>query len=317
MKKKFPQLRQNYFFISPWFRFKMIFTDLFNKPLINLNYDQISCHNSITPSIIEQNPFFEWDFEALSYNQNITIDFIKKYKHREWDWDRLTTNPGISYNDIITNLDLPFNTELLKFNTGLSENEIKEYGYYENAYINPNVSMSFLIKHKSCINYSWFEWHEAGRKKKDVSYDLILNNPSFDWNCALENANIDPEVILSWHHISFDYEALSGNPNLRIKTVLQHININWNWDYISRNIKHVEDIEKYIELPWNWDEISLNKNITPDFVKHNSSRINFTLLSCNPLDGDYWINRVNWSNKRYQIIKYRLIVRKNLGYRSM
>lgn len=311
IKKEFPSLSVNWFLLNPWFEFKMIYEDMFRD--VTLNYNFLSLHECVTPEVVIDNPHIPWCFKALSSNPNITIDFIFKYRHREWNWDSLTMNENIRLKDIFNNEELPFNMDLISSNLSITEKEMKEYGYYENGYMNSNISMGFLLRNKDKFKYSWFKWKVAASEKKDVSYDLMFRYPRFDWNCGLGNKNFDPNMMIEWRNYNFDKEAFSYNPNIRYDTIKKYNNVRWNWKEISRNIKHIEDyVNNEDDSRWDKSQIVFNPNITLEIIRdYRKYGLNIDMVKFNCFSGDYWRNR---ENRIYNLIHYRKLKRMKNGF---
>lgn len=68
------------------------------------DWNQISCHPSMTMDIIKNNPSFPWKWEYISQNPNLTLDMIKNNKDKKWHVYWLLENNNL-------NLDLFENFE--------------------------------------------------------------------------------------------------------------------------------------------------------------------------------------------------------------
>lgn len=310
IKKELPYLNVEWFLLSPWFEFDMIYEDMFEDTPIN--YKFLSLHKSVTPEIVSDNPDIPWCFKSLSSNPNITIEFIYEYRDREWNWDSLTINENIKMKDIFNNEELPFNMGIISCNLGITEKEMLDYGFFDNGYMNDNISMEFLLLHKDIIDYSWFQWQIAASQKKDVTFELLFKYPRFDWNCGLGNKNLDPNIMIEWNGNNFDKEAFSSNPNIRYSTLKKYSNVHWDWKEISRNINHIEDyINHYKDNNWDKSQIIFNPNITISMIReYKKYDLNLDMLKFNCFSGDYWKKR---DKRIYDTIKYRKISRMKKG----
>jgi predicted transcriptional regulator len=73
---------------------------------------------------------------------------------------------------------------------------------------------------------------------------------------------------------SWNWNAISYNPNLTFDFVKAHPNRPWDWLAISRHKNITMDIiEANIEMNWNWTCIYHNPNLTFDFADKYSSKI--------------------------------------------
>jgi hypothetical protein len=103
---------------------------------------------------------------------------------------------------------------------------------------------------------------EIGIEKWD--FLAIIENPNILPDQALDCINIflnDPDVL---HGQILDYlYALSANPNLNIKFIKDHLEIDWDFKTISQNIDTKQIID-HPELPWDYNRIIENKKLTID-----------------------------------------------------
>jgi hypothetical protein len=87
-----------------------------------------------------------------------------------------------------------------------------------------------------------------------------------------------------YHEKPWDYDLLSGNPNITLRDVLNHPEKPWNWYFISKNPSITfRDVLNYPKKPWDWNNLSSNPNITfRDILNHPEKSWDWSGVSANP-----------------------------------
>lgn len=122
-------------------------------------------------------------------------------------------------------------------------------------------------------------------KNKNITWDIILQNPSFEWNDVgiSSNINITPEIVYINPDIDWSPFAISGNPNFSWKYIYNtyikpydHKKDEWflktfgykrtfiplDFSTISRSKYITIDIIDDNNYSWYYDELAINPNIT-------------------------------------------------------
>jgi hypothetical protein len=92
---------------------------------------------------------------------------------------------------------------------------------------------------------------------------------SWDWFALSENPNITLETVLQHPELPWDWYGLSMNPTVATwKIVQQHPDLPWNWTGLSRNpdVATWEIVQQHPDLEWNWNALTSNPNITLDLA---------------------------------------------------
>ena len=142
-----------------------------------------------------------------------------------------------------------------------------------------NKFRAFILKHKIKLNFYALSLHPL------VDFYFIKSHPEFPWtdNIAL-NPNVNIDILDYYPEYNWNYQKLSGNPNITIKYILSKIEKNWCWYTISNTLATiVESVDLYPNLPWNWNGISYNNHITESFVlSHRDKIFDEFFLTINP-----------------------------------
>jgi hypothetical protein len=64
---------------------------------------------------------------------------------------------------------------------------------------------------------------------------------------------------------------MSKNETLNIEFVKKNLDKDWNWSYLSKNIK-LEDIINNQELPWDYKWVSRNKTLSFKYILQNMDK---------------------------------------------
>ena len=228
------------------------FNEYIIKPdeLMNVNWELISCHPSITMIDVMSNPSYKWNDRYLSANPNLTSNFITHDgNQRDWFVPFVCANPGITATDIFKN----------KINSLLE----KKGGWdYMNLSTNPNLPIAYVDSH---LNHVW-NFHpisstasltdiEKYRRVKWDSHGLSLNrNLTFDY--------VKKRSDVGWHA-----PALLSNSSISLADIENDM------DWFKKRVS--TPIQRYL---------SSNRTITEAWIDRNRYTLDWNLLSSNQLN---------------------------------
>lgn len=100
----------------------------------------------------------------------------------------------------------------------------RPWAYDDSILCNPNITTDTIEKYPE-FNWNWYCMHNL----KDINYNFILSHMDKDWNWEMVSMVIDFEsfLALNLHNIGFDMFKLSSNPNITVKNVIDHPEIDW------------------------------------------------------------------------------------------
>jgi hypothetical protein len=243
----------------------------------NSNYQwsqNVSANPNITWDIIQQNPNFKWDIIKIASNPNITWDIIESNQHIFFNQESF-----IIVDDLIQNLLENQNLKNPNFNCLIKNLDpvYKNRFVYDNFSHHPDLTWEFILEYlegETNINWIW-DWNVLSQHK-NITFDIINNNPNYPWNydCVVQNPNITLEVLEKiinreiWNDKDISISNISNNPNLTWVLIDKYPDIEWDWYYISQHPNITCDIiNENINKPWIWESVSNNPNLTWDFIK--------------------------------------------------
>lgn len=105
---------------------------------------------------------------------------------------------------------------------------------------------------------------------------------SWNWEAVSKNPNITLNDVLSMPNFPWDWRALSHNPNITMKDVLDHPELPWDRQQLQQNSNiSVTDIYKWWpQSEINWKKLSYNTTVTiNDILQHREKKWNWKILS--------------------------------------
>ena len=214
------------------------------------------------------------NWNSLSNNLNLNIEFIKKFKHQPWNLLSLFNNKLITIDDII-NL---FNLNEYVFDSHL---------WYKLT-SNKNIDLTFIEKHPE------FHWdiHRFGsgiNYRKDLTIEFIDSHSQFSWNWEIISQNIHYKEIENNIDRLWYWREVSKNKSINNDFIRRFIDKQWDFEYLTRNIKlSIDVLEKIIYLiqddkfkVYIWENISAYQDLNIDFIEKYQQNINFSWLSNN------------------------------------
>jgi hypothetical protein len=175
-----------------------------------------------------------WDMKVISGRNDLTITFIKKIikKSKNVDWKILSKNPCLTLEMLKEFKEKSWDYDLMSENPGLSRHILEEY---------PTEAWNF---YKISENYA-------------VGIDIIKTLPKKLLNWKAISERIDMESVLNNPDLPWDYDGMSGNPNLETKIVNARLDEDWNLEKLSGIIIPPIDLVKKFpdDVHWNMIEI--------------------------------------------------------------
>lgn len=116
-----------------------------------------------------------------------------------------------------------------------------------------------------------------------LTFVLANRDNSWDWLALSKNPNISVREIINSPELPWAWFHVSGNPNIRIQDVVDNLDKDWRWDQLSWNPGFsIVDVLSTPQLPWDWRGVSLNPEITfADVLAHPECPWNYNYLSRN------------------------------------
>jgi uncharacterized protein with HEPN domain len=239
------------------------------NPRKRFSWQHISANRAMTPEIVEANRDLPWDFHFMSVNPSITLEYVRAHPHRDWnmqwvasnrgitphpslDFQAMSRNPNVTEEFIEEHIDANWDWGFLSSKKNVSLEFIeahmdKPWDWYVRLSQNPNMTMDFVKRHRA-------------RFVIDLPY--IVPRLSGLLNEEGDDFNEDGLVVISY--------GLGANPVVTPELLVKHIDKEWNWGDLSRNLSiPLSFIEEHPELPWNWMLISDREDITPGFILRN------------------------------------------------
>ena len=171
-------------------------------------------NNMTILDLAKQPDFIHLQF-SVSSNKNITMKIVLENPDFLFDYHTLTVNSGITIDDIINHPEFEWAEDILLNNNATIKDFFKYRhifpieGFYGEFFRNIHLQMSDFI-----------------------NYPEILSLCPFENFCR--NYSLTVENLKSLGKIN--YKHLSRNTRVTMKDVLNNINEEWNWDFLSRNL---------------------------------------------------------------------------------
>lgn len=173
--------------------------------------------NNMTILELAKQPDFIHIRFCVSSNKNVTMKIVLENLNFPWDYDTLTVSSGITIDDIINHPEFEWEEEDILLNTNIT---VKDFFKYR--YILPNTDEIYDIFFSTAkLQMSDF-----------IAYPEILSLCPFEYFC--KNSSLTLENLRSLGKINYKY--LSRNKSVTMRDVLDNINEQWDWDFLSRNL---------------------------------------------------------------------------------
>ena len=140
----------------------------------------------------------------------------------------------------------------------------RPWAYDDSILCNPNITTDTIDQFPE-FNWNWACMHYL----KDLNFNFILSHMDKDWNWEMLSMVIDFESVLALNlpNFGFDMSKLSSNPNITVKNVIDHPEIDWVFTKLMSNPSILKDPE-------------LNENcwffvLTPQYVQYKIDNMPF------------------------------------------
>jgi hypothetical protein len=292
---------------------------------INKEWDMmdLSANPVITYDIVKKFPDIEWSWYGLLTNPNMTFDIIKS-DSRFWNnldnefpdnlidmdntseflqncnkhfWLYLYQNPNITWNDIEKYIKQLHHKIDDKPRVHIRKMMNKLY------FLSSRICTMDKLEYLDINNFSIFDHIDRLLCNPNLTYDIISKYAkNINWNRIGRTLPLTSE-ILKKHKEEFNNNPeyiyhLSQNRSLTFEMILNNLDINWDWYWLSQhpNITYENIISK--QLPWNWKGISANPNIDWKTVYNNPDKEwDFFHISRNKFLKEPIVNERNNYNK--------------------
>ncbi len=209
------------------------------------------------------------------------LDLILDDPHKPWDWFAVSSNPNITW-DIVCELNnLPWSETGISMNPSIGIEIIKNNPQYDWDFY--YVSQNPNITYKDILDIGIY---------KDWDWESLASNHSINWVKLAKETSIDfsqfidedllikyqsSSPYVSWKTIvnsldlPWEWDGISTNPNITWDIVKSNLDKQWSWYHLSAHPNITVDtiIANSYGHPWNWDALSLNKNLTWEHIQNN------------------------------------------------
>ncbi len=199
---------------------------LFILNVENINYRMLSKNKNLKIRTVIENKDKMWIWKSVFENVQLNLDVMKKNPDIKWDFQAISKNRSVSQEIVIYYQNENWDFKELSRHIGWKIVKIlpdKPWDYYgisygKRRYWEESPSVDGEIKR--CIEC-------------DITQEIIDENPDIPWN----------------------YKALSDNPNITMKYIVDKIDKEWDFSIISMNIHFdmyykqvIEEKKKDIDL---------------------------------------------------------------------
>ncbi len=199
---------------------------LFTLNVENINYRMLSKNKNLKIRTVIENKDKMWIWKSVFENVQLDLDVMKKNPDIKWDYHTMSKNRSVTQEMVIYYQNEKWDFKELSRHIGWKIVKIlpdKPWDYYgisygKRRYWEESPSVDGEIKR--CIEC-------------DITQEIIDENPDIPWN----------------------YKALSDNPNITMKYIVDKIDKEWDFSIISMNIHFdmyykqvIEEKKKDIDL---------------------------------------------------------------------
>jgi hypothetical protein len=193
-----------------------------------------------------------WDWRGISRNPNMTWEIVADNLNCDWAWNWLSSNPNIRWEHMAGAMDLPWDWTWASFNPSIPFGCI----YANQTYLGRNINW-WWVGVSARDDVTWdditkildkpLEWSQISAKPS-VGLDTILSRPDLPWNWSgvSRNPGVSLRVILANRDLTpvwrgsgtvpaWDWRGVSSNPGLTWVDVAEHMDLPWDFDYMSSN----------------------------------------------------------------------------------
>jgi hypothetical protein len=205
----------------------------------------ISLSTRVPLNIIEKYPDKPWNHRWMSHNPTLYKDYVINNLNKDWDWFEIGKRLKIYPSEI---------PETLKTNLSFLA------GYQGNNYISWHNCCEYdeiyrKEKEKLNLKKSFYPnlW-DISSKRDDITIGIIRANMSkgrtWNWDTISQKTFVTLKLLEAFPEYPWCDSGLSRNPNITLKYVIEHPEIEWDFDCMSNNrFRHWRSESK-------WDEHS-------------------------------------------------------------
>jgi hypothetical protein len=200
------------------------------------------------------------DPHSMVRNPNLTLKFITDHPNSAWKMLEadLFEQPFMSNQKPQTTMERfyadrnPVNNFIHKKSRQSINNSASDFN---NWAIRSDISIKEILEEPKANIYFFCALNP------NVNMGLIIDNPQFpwEWDGLCKHPNIRPEWVIDFAPKEVSFHAFSENPNTTLALVLKYPDQVWNWPYLCSNMNlSMDDIRTHLELPWDFNYLSRN-----------------------------------------------------------
>lgn len=265
------------------FRDKKLWSDISSNPNLTLavvkkypdhpwNWFMISSHVHLTLDLFIENRHLPWDNGGLCCNPCFTPDWFSVIGFTNVDWNWYSRNPNLTWATVLKHQTQPWNWDYISKHREITWDMVERHSFpwtWWGLGKNPNTPWSELCRNP-------YKWYDISRHPRLQWSDVVEYRPTpeqkthWNWIELSQHSNITWDTIQQNPNYPWCPKSVSANPNVSLKTVIDHPNYRWDWGQLSKHLNITWSmIQEHPELPWQWQYVSRNPNITWDIVQQN------------------------------------------------
>ena len=196
-----------------------------------------------------------YNIRVVHNHSKLTLEFVEQHLDENWNWESL-----MRYNIVSEKILEKCYIELQKQNCGRFSYGFKELENYN------SLSLEFIEEH---LDWNW-NWYLIA-EHPEINFEFINkfkdNWGKSSWNYFFENKLVDENYVIENLEIEWDWKYISEILS-DWKLIEKCPNKNWDWEILSSK-SSMGFLEKHLELNWNWYYVSHNPNLTFEFVERH------------------------------------------------
>lgn len=235
-----------------------------------------------------------WDWQIMSENRYITFKLIEKTKDKPWDWDWLSISNdvipdrNIPWAFILDNLDLDWNWCHLTTRPDITWEYMQDNKHLPwdclNKMRNPNMPLEYILKNyipytilndtkhiNEIIEADKYDTYYSGNSLAHMNAYMFMT-----WNKHVTLENLE-KIYAKYKvlfqdpgHFALFMRGLTTNPRITLDYVLNHPEMEWNWELLCNNINiTLADVIQHPEIPWSYSLLSEKEYLTIEFIESN------------------------------------------------
>jgi len=124
----------------------------------------------------------------------------------------------------------------------------------------------------------------------------LYSTKIWDWQVLSSNKFINIKTVEDNIHRNWDYKLLSKNPSIGLQGLLKFPKKSWDYDYFSslQDPMLVDVVLKFPDKPWNWEKLSDNPTVISIVSKLENKPWNWKLLSAHCTEELFNLYKTKW-----------------------